>query len=35
MFKKDAEVKLCISPENITIRGIITDIEGDDYIIMH
>ena len=34
MLEKDAEVKLCISPENITIRGIITDIEGDDYIIM-
>ena len=32
--EKDAEVKLYISPENITIRGIITDIEGDDYIIM-
>ena len=33
LLEKDAEVKLCISPENITIRGIITEIEGDDYII--
>ena len=32
LLEKGAEVKLCVAPDNITIRGII-DIEDEDYII--
>ena len=33
LLEKGAEVKLCVAPDNITIRGIIIDIEDEDYII--
>ena len=33
LLEKGAEVKLCVGPDNITMRGIIIDIEDDNYII--